>query len=326
MTHSEKMALTYYKQVDTECPNIAKYSRNLNLLYLNHSLDPCYGREAYIEQIQKILLRKNKANVLLTGVAGCGKTALAEATAAQLTKRKLAYELACDQEWKAYKTMVRARMRADGAYGGEAEDSFEAPPKPHLCDCVIYDLSLTALVGGTKYRGDFEDRLQKIVDECKDHPNVILFIDEIHRLTTVGKAEGSESSAQALKPALARKELRVIGATTTEEKDYISKDAALWRRFCEILVTPLSGEDAEKTAEHILQDYCQFHEIVTDASAVELLQAVQQRLPNSVFPDNLINVIDETLASAVFDDRYAVGMVQFQQTLDRMAENENIAK
>lgn len=156
--------------------------------------------------------------------------------------------------------------------------------------------------------------------------NVILFIDEIHRLTTVGKAEGSESSAQALKPALARKELRVIGATTTEEKDYISKDAALWRRFCEILVTPLSGEDAEKTAEHILQDYCQFHEIVTDASAVELLQAVQQRLPNSVFPDNLINVIDETLASAVFDDRYAVGMVQFQQTLDRMAENENIAK
>lgn len=321
MTHAEKMALTYYKQVDTQCPTIATYSRNLNLLYLNGLLGPCYHREACIEQIQKILLRKNKANVLLTGVAGCGKTALVEGTAAQMTKRKLAYELACDQEWKAYKTIVRARMRADGAYADETEESFEAPPKPHLCDCVIYDLSLTALVGGTKYRGDFEDRLQKILNECKDHPNVILFVDEIHRLTTVGKAEGSESSAQALKPALARNEIRVIGATTTEEKSYIEKDKALWRRFCEIVVTPLSGEAAEKTAERILQDYCKFHEIVTDASAAELLQAVRQRLPNSVFPDNLINVIDETLASAVFDGRYAVGMAQFQQVLDRLAEN-----
>ena len=321
MTHHEKMALTYYKQVDKDCPTLAQYSRNLNLLYLSHALDPCYHREAYIDQIQKILLRKSKANVLLTGVAGCGKTALVEGVAAQITKRKLAYELACDQEWNAYKTMVRARMRADGACGDEDEEGFEAPPKPHLCDCVIYDLSLTALVGGTKYRGDFEDRLQKILNECKAHPNVILFIDEIHRLTAVGKAEGSESTAQALKPALARKELRVIGATTSEEKAYISKDAALWRRFCEIVVTPLSGEAAEKTAERILQDYCQFHEIVTDASAAELLQAVQQRLPSSVFPDNLINVIDETLASAVFDGRYAVGMAQFQQVLDRLAEN-----
>lgn len=326
MTHPEKMALTYYKQVDTECPTIAKYSRNLNLLYLNRSLDPCYCREAYIDQIQKILLRKNKANVLLTGVAGCGKTALAEAIAAQMTKRKLAYELACDQEWKAYKTIVRARMRADGAYSDEAEESFEAPPKPHLSDCVIYDLSLTALVGGTKYRGDFEDRLQKIVDECKEHPNVILFIDEVHRLTTVGKAEGSESSAQALKPALARNEIRVIGATTTEEKEYIAKDKALWRRFCEIVVTPLSDEAAEKTAVHILNDYCQFHNIVTDASATELWKMVQQKLPNSVFPDNLINVIDETLASAVFDGRYAVGLAQFQRVLNRIAENQNASR
>lgn len=321
MTHAEKMAFTYYKQVDTECPTIATYSRNLNLLYLNGLLDPCYHREACIEQIQKILLRKNKANVLLTGVTGCGKTALVEGTAAQMTKRKLAYELACDQEWKAYKTIVRERMRADGVYSDETGESFEAPPKPHLCDCVIYDLSLTSLVGGTKYRGDFEDRLQKILDECKKHPNVILFIDELHRLTTVGKAEGSESSVQALKPALARNEVRVIGATTTEEKAYIAKDKALRRRFCEIIVIPLSGEAAEKTAEHILEDYCQFHEIVTDASATELWEMIRERLPHSVFPDNLINVIDETLASAVFDGRHAVGMAQFHQVLDRLSEN-----
>ena len=122
-------------------------------------------------------------------------------------------------------------MRAEGAYREAPEEGFEAPPKPPLCDCVIYDLSLTALVGGTKYRGDFEDRLQKILSECKDRPNVILFIDKIHRLTTVGKAEGSESTAQALKPALARNEIRMIGATATEEKAHISMDKALWRRF-----------------------------------------------------------------------------------------------
>ena len=124
-----------------------------------------------------------------------------------------------------------------------------------------------------------------------------------------------------VKPALARHEIRMIGATTTEEKDRIAKDKALWRRFCEIIVTPLSGEAAEKTAEHILEDYCQFHEIVTDASATELWKMVQEHLPHSVFPDNLINVIDETLASAVFDGRHAVGMVQFQQVLNRLAEN-----
>ena len=100
----------------------------------------------------------------------------------------------------------------------------------------------------------------------------------------------------------------------------------MWRRFCEIVVIPLSGEAAEKTAVHILDDYCQFHNIVTDASATELWKTVQQKLPNSVFPDNLINVIDETLASAVFDDRYSVGMVQFQQVLDRIAGDENVAK
>jgi ATP-dependent Clp protease ATP-binding subunit ClpC len=319
MTHHEKMVLTYYKQVDTECPTIAQYSRNLNLLYLDSSLDPCYCREAHIDQIQRILLRKNKANVLLTGVSGCGKTALVEGVAAQMTKRKLAYELSCDQEWKAYKAMLRARIRPEGAYTDE--EDFEAPPKPHLCDCVIYDLSLTALVGGTRYRGDFEKRLQKIIDECKMHPNVILFIDEAHRLTAAGKAEESESSAQMLKPALARNEIRMIGATTTEEKAHIAKDKALWRRFCEIVVTPLAGEAAAKTAECILQDYCRFHGIITDASSLELWEQVQERLPNSVFPDNWINVIDETLASAVFDGRYAVGMAQFLQVLDRLAEN-----
>lgn len=322
MTQAERKALTYYQQMDTACPTIAQYSRNLNILHLNGLLDTCYYRDDIITQIQKIMMRKNKANVMLTGVAGCGKTALAEGTAAQITQRKLAYERTCAQQKKEYRANLRARMRADGADANikDVED-FVPPSTPPLCDSVIYDLSLTALTSGTRYRGDFEERLQKIIDECKKQPNVILFIDEAHLLTSAGKSDASESSAQMLKPALARNDVRVIGATTNEEKAHLSKDKALWRRFREIVVTPLSGEAAEKTAEHILEDYCQFHEIVTDASATELWEMVRERLPHSVFPDNLINVVDETLASAVFDGRHAVGMVQFQYVLDRLAEN-----
>jgi ATP-dependent Clp protease ATP-binding subunit ClpC len=319
MTHAEKTALSYYQQMDKACPTVAQYSRNLNLLYLQGLLDGCYYREDIITQIQKILMRKVKANVLLTGVAGCGKTALVEGTAAQITQRKINYEQVCDRERKKY----RAMLRADGAYADvdSEEDDFVAPPKPPLCDCVIYDLSLTALVGGTKYRGEFEERLQNVIDECRGHPSIVLFVDEAHLLTSVGKSEASDSSAQMLKPALARNDIRMIGATTNEEKVHICKDKALWRRFCEIVVTPLSGEAAQKTAVHILNDYCRFHGIITDASAEELWKLVQQQLPHSVFPDNLINVIDETLASAVFDGRYAVGMVQFQQVLERLVEN-----
>ena len=212
-------------------------------------------------------------------------------------------------------------LRADGADFDDEEEDFVVPPKPPLCDCVIYDLSLTALVGGTKYRGEFEERLQKVIEECRGYPSIVLFVDEAHLLTSVGKSEASDSSAQMLKPALARNDIRIIGATTTEEKVHIAKDKALWRRFCEIVVSPLSGEAAEKTAEHILKDYCKFHEIVTDASAADLWRMVQEQLPDSVFPDNLINVIDETLASAVFDGRHAVGMAQFQRVLNRLVEN-----
>lgn len=325
MTQAEKKAITYYQQMDTACPTVAQYSRNLNLLYMNGLLEACYYRDDIITQIQKIMMCKNKANVLLTGIAGCGKTAVVEGTAAQMTKRKLAYERIFAQQKKEYRANLRAGMRADGADADlDDTEDFIPPSKPPLCDSVIYDLSLTALTGGTRYRGDFEERLQKIIDECKKQPNVILFVDEAHLLTSAGKSDAGESSAQMLKPALARNDVRMIGATTNEEKAHLSKDKALWRRFREIVVTPLSGEAAEKTAEHILEDYCQFHEIVTDASAAELWMMVQEQLPHSVFPDNLINVIDETLASAVFDGRYAVGMAQFQQVLDRLAENAPI--
>ena len=319
MTNQERLARTYYKQVDKECPTLATYSRNLNLAYMEGQLEPCYYRDDYLAQIQKILLRKGKANVLLSGVAGCGKTAIVEGVAAQLVQRKIDYEIDCNHEWKRYKAIEQYKL---GSYAYcDSDDDFVAPSKPFLCDAVIYDLSLTALVGGTPHRGEFEARMQKILDECKSHPDVILFIDEIHGLTVIGKSDGSENSAHALKPALARKEIRLIGATTTEEKACIAKDKALWRRFCEIVVQPLTGEAAEQTASKILADYCRFHEVSTDVSAAELLKMVQRKMPKSVFPDNFINIIDETLAGAVYDCLSSVEMDHFEHVLNRISGN-----
>lgn len=313
-----------YEKFNKTVPSIAQYSRCLNLLYIDGKLDPCYHRDDVIVAMQKILLRKNKANVLLTGAAGCGKTAIAEGLAAVITERRIAYQ----EEWnnlrskylkahKSWKKVCAQAAETDNEFI-PPEPQWVEPARPHLASCVIYDLSLNALVGGTKYRGEFEERLQQILDECKANPNIILFIDEIHQIGKVGASDGSEGAAQILKPALARNDMRVIGATTTEEKAYITKDKALARRFCEIEVAQLIGNPAMETAEKILADYCKYHNITTDVSATDLLAKTQYFMPNSVFPDNIINVVDETLAGAVFDGIKYVDMSHFNKVLSRM--------
>lgn len=324
MANPKSMAQAYYKQMDKACPNIAKYSRNLNLLWLNGQLDPCYHRNIPLAQIQKILLRKSKANVLLTGPAGCGKTAIAEGLAAVLAERRVVYAAACAKAKKAHKAAV-TKWEEDYPDGYEPDSEeyhpqpeYTEPPKSPLCDCVIYDLSLNALISGTRYRGECEERLQDVLNECKANPNVILFVDEIHHISTVGKTEGSVSVGQILKPALARNDVRLIGATTTEEKASIFEDKALARRFSEVEVAPLTGSAAEDTARRILENYCRFHKIRAEVSADDLLAQVQCWLSHCVFPDNFINVVDETLAGAVFDGLEAVDMTHFQAVLSRM--------
>ena len=324
MLNYREEVITLLEKFDKTVPSIAKFSRNLNLLYLKDQLDPCYHRENIIVAMQKILLRKNKANVLLTGVAGCGKTAIVEGLAAIIAERRVAYQQEYKELHSKYTKAVKAWKRQCAKLADEdcadlpTEPQWIEPTKPHLSGCVIYDLSLNALVGGTKYRGEFEERLQAILDECKANPNIILFIDEIHQIGTVGASDGSEGAAQILKPALARNDMRVIGATTTEEKAYIMKDKALARRFCEVEVTQLSGNAAVETAEKILTDYCKFHKVSTEVPALDLLAKTQYFMPQSVFPDNIINVVDETLAGAVFDGLKSVNMSHFNATLSRM--------
>lgn len=319
--------LNQAKMISRNCPTLNMAGRNLTAMYLEGKLDEVYNRDTYTANIQKILLRKSKANVLLTGPAGCGKTAIAERLAAVLAHRAVeqtAKEIKADHD---YDSALRAYRNAqDKAW--ENGEEFDMPfpekeevPKNILSNVVLFELSLTALIAGTQYRGQFEEKVQNVLNECKQYPNLILFIDEIHQIvSTGGHCEGSEGLAQMLKPALARKDICVIGATTTEEAEYIWKDKALARRFNEVKVTPLHGKSANETAEKIMADYAKFHNVaVIDECVNEILSKLSTFLPQTVFPDNFINVVDETLAGAKFDGLTEVDMSHFNAVLSRMA-------
>ena len=314
------------RAVDRMCPTLRSVGRNLTALYLEGKLDEVYSRENTIKDIQKILLRKSKANVLLTGPAGCGKTAIAERLAAVLVgrfieqaKKEIEAKTAYDKEYKAWQKRFRQAEENDEDFD-EPRPEMEEVPKGLLSNIVLYEVSLTSLVSGTKYRGDMEERVQNLLNECKSNPNLVLFIDEIHQIVKCGSAEGSEGAAQMLKPALARKDICVIGATTTDEAEFIRKDKALARRFNEIKVAPLSGSCAVQTAENIMADYAKHHGIVSSpAWAENIVAKLNAFLPHTVFPDNFINVVDETMAGAKFDGLTEVDMTHYNATLSRMA-------
>lgn len=299
------------RRFDQSVHALAKYARNLNLAALQNKIGPVYNRETVIADVQRILCRRNKANVLLTGSAGCGKTAIAEGLA-----REIAFSKA---KWNSDRARAeRASGKEIDAVTGEILDYAE-PPMPMFADYIIYDLPLNALVAGSKYRGEFEEKLQEVMNICGQHPNIILFIDEIHQIVEAGKAEGSSGAGQILKPAMARGDIRIIGATTTEEAAFIRKDKALDRRFSEVIVPQLVGEAAVTCIENVLADYAAYHGIkCEDISAQHLVNQVAYFLPNSVFPNNVIDVIDETLASAKFDGLSSVNMTNINTTLSRM--------
>lgn len=307
------------------CPTLEKVGRNLTLMYLEGKLDPCYHRDAPITSIQKILLRKSKPNVLLTGPAGCGKTAIAEGVAAVLAERALKQTkqeiIAEEAHTKAWKSWDKARMNAwdNGEEFTEPEPVCAVVPKAFLSNCVVYDVPLTALIGGTKYRGDLEERIGELLNECRKYPNIILFIDEIHQIISAGQSDGSEGVAQMLKPALSRCDIRVIGATTTDEAKLLMKDKALARRFNEVEITPLCGNAAMETADSILADYAKHHGVRYETNVELIMANLATFLPKSVFPDNFINVVDETLAGCKFDGKECATTADFNATLSRMA-------
>ena len=240
-------------------PLLDKYGRDLNILAQEEKIDPVIGRNREIERVIQILSRRTKNNPILIGEPGVGKTAVTEGLAQRLINGNIPKVLASKR---------------------------------------IISLNMARLVAGTKYRGDFEDRLKKIIDEIIENKNIILFIDEMHTLVGAGAAEGSMDAANILKPALSRGEIQVIGATTLKEyKKYIEKDSALERRFQTIMVNEPSAEDAISILKGIRNKYEEFHcAKITDEAIKAAVKISQRYITDRFLPDKAIDLMDEAAA------------------------------
>lgn len=269
----------YLNKINKENLCLSEYARNLNLLALKEELTPTYGREAEINKIKSILLRRTKPNPLLIGVAGCGKTAIVE-------------ELA--------KTFVQDYLNTEN---------------PHTP--IIYDLSLNSLLSGTKYRGDFEERLKNILNTLLQQKNIVVFIDEIHSLNYIGNSDGATSVGQILKPALARGDIKCIGATTVEEYErYIATDKALARRFSNVEIKQLFGKTRTNCINSIIKEYGEYFSINTEEiKANEIEDIIDNIMTETIFPDNVIDIIDNTLAAAKLKGKEKITIKDIKATV-----------
>ncbi|MFN3603626.1 MAG: ATP-dependent Clp protease ATP-binding subunit [Leptonema sp. (in: bacteria)] len=242
-------------------PTLDEFARDLTQMAFDKKLDPVIGRETEITRLTQVLCRRTKNNPVLIGEAGVGKTAIVEGLAIRIAN-------------------------------GEVPDL--------LLDKRIVALDLASLVAGTKYRGEFEDRLKKILREVQNAKNVIIFIDELHTLIGAGAAEGAIDAANMLKPSLARGEIQCIGATTlTEYRKYIEKDSALERRFQPIQVKEPTIEDTITILEGLKSAFEKHHKVVYTQRALEMAVKLSARyITDRFLPDKAIDIIDEAGAKA----------------------------
>jgi ATP-dependent Clp protease ATP-binding subunit ClpC len=244
-----------------ETPLLAEFSRDLTDAAMKNQLDPLVGRHAELERVQQVLCRRTKNNAVLIGEPGVGKTAIVEGLA-----QKIVY--------------------------GDV---------PHfLADKRILALDISLIVAGTKYRGQFEERLKAIMKELTENPNIIVFIDELHTLVGAGSAEGSLDAANILKPALSRGEIRCIGATTPAEyRKYIEKDRSLERRFQAVKVDPPSEKETIEVLMGVKDRYEQFHHVEYTGEAIEAAVYQSSRyITDRFLPDKAIDLVDEAGARA----------------------------
>jgi ATP-dependent Clp protease ATP-binding subunit ClpC len=244
-----------------ETPLLAEFSRDLTDAALKNALDPLVGRHVELERVQQVLCRRTKNNAVLIGEPGVGKTAIVEGLA-----QKIVY--------------------------GDV---------PHfLADKRILALDISLIVAGTKYRGQFEERLKAIMKELTENPNIIVFIDELHTLVGAGSAEGSLDAANILKPALSRGEIRCIGATTPAEyRKYIEKDRSLERRFQAVKVDPPSEKETIEVLMGVKDRYEQFHHVEYTHDAIEAAVYQSNRyITDRFLPDKAIDLVDEAGARA----------------------------
>lgn len=242
-------------QTGSNSKSLESYGSNYNTLALSGKFNKVIDREDSVARMSEVLLRKNKNNPILVGEPGVGKTALVEGLAQKIVE-------------------------------GDCVD--------HLLPAIIYEINLGSLIAGTKYRGQFEDRLKNIIEEASKKPNTILFIDEIHTIMGAGSAEGSMDAANMLKPALARGDISCIGATTIEEyKKSIKKDGALERRFQPIYINEPSKKDCKNIIKGIISKYEDHHSVSYSDDVIDLAISLSDRyITNKQFPDKAIDIID----------------------------------
>lgn len=240
----------------SKTPVLDNFGRDITKLAEQGSLDPIVGRENEIERVSQILSRRKKNNPILIGEPGVGKTAIVEGLALRIIQRKV------------------SRV---------------------LFDKRVISLDLAALVAGTKYRGQFEERMKAIMNELEKNRDVILFIDEIHTIVGAGGASGSLDASNIFKPALARGELQCIGASTLDEyRMYIEKDGALDRRFQKVIVDPPSVDETIQILNNIKDTYETYHNVAYDQEAIEACVKLSDRyMTDRLLPDKAIDVLDE---------------------------------
>ncbi|GFO98611.1 ATP-dependent Clp protease ATP-binding subunit [Lactobacillus helveticus] len=278
------------KRKNSTTPTLDKVAVNLNQRTREGGIDPVIGREKEIKRVIQILSRRIKNNPILVGEPGVGKTAVAEAIATEIVNKKV----------------------PEG-----------------LLDKRVMALNMGSLVAGTKYRGEFEDRMKKILDEIAKDGKVILFVDEMHTLIGAGGAEGAIDASNILKPSLARGDIQMIGATTFDEyQKYIEKDQALARRFQQVRLNEPTKKDTLAILKGLRPKYEKFHHVtISDASLEDAVDLSSRYITNRFLPDKAIDLVDE--ASAAVKIRTNVGsnkdLVQINEKIKNIIEQKNEA-
>lgn len=278
------------KRKASTTPTLDKIAINLNQRSREGAIDPVIGRSKEIERVIQILSRRTKNNPVLVGEPGVGKTAVAEAIATEIVKKKV------------------------------PED---------LLDKRVMALNMGNLVAGTKYRGEFEDRMKKILDEIAKDGKVILFVDEMHTLIGAGGAEGAIDASNILKPSLARGDIQMIGATTFDEyQKYIEKDQALARRFQQVRLNEPSRKEALAILQGLKPKYEKFHHVaIPEASLEDAVDLSSRYISDRFLPDKAIDLVDE--ASAAVKIRNNVGsndkLVQINDKIKNLIDQKNEA-
>ena len=244
------------QKVSNDTPVLDNFGSDMTRAAAEGKLDPIVGREKEIERLAQILSRRKKNNPILIGEPGVGKSAIVEGLAQRIVQRKV------------------SRI---------------------LFDKRVISLDMASIVAGTKYRGQFEERIKAVLNELTKNPNIILFIDEIHTLVGAGSASGSMDAANMLKPALARGELQCIGATTLDEyRKNIEKDGALERRFQKVLVDPTTPEETLQILKNIKERYEEHHHMIyTDAALEACVKLTERYISDRNLPDKAIDALDE---------------------------------